>query len=185
MQREANFAVWCRNGWFLALTCLCMLLCGLLSFSVGLLFFVVLALATAMQAVLLRAGRPVLCLLLLLPALVITYFVSSPVMLLPVASCTVGALLLSHSSAKGGKRSTMAAYLLCCYAIALLLALGITLLLMMVADGESDLLTYLDRTMQEAVDGLTDGFVESFGRVVEMYERLEISDQLCIYRVKA
>ena len=174
MQREADFAVWCKNGWFLALTLLCTLLCGLLSFSVGLLFLVVLALATAMQAVLLRAGRPVLCLLFLLPALVITYFVSSPVMLLPVASCTVGALLLSRASAKGEKRSTIAAHLLSCYAVALLLALGIALLLMMLGDGERDLFAYLDRTMQETVDGLTDGFVDSFTRMAEMYERLEI-----------
>lgn len=172
---EASARNTARKPLFLLLTGAATLCLGALSFSFGLLFLCALALATAMQAVLFRAGRPLLCLVMVLPALALSYLVTGGVlMLFPVASCTVAAFFLARLSRAGESRSATAAVLLAVYAVALIISLALALAAHMQADGQTDILAYLDRTMSEALGGIADLFAETYAELSAVYEKMNV-----------
>ncbi len=160
--------------WLLALASL--LLCGLFSFSFGFFFLCFLVLATAMQAVLFLGTRPQWPVLLALPSLFLSYVVTGGFsMLLPVASCTAGGLLVAHLLKKGESRSGMARGLLALYALAFFAALLIPFVSHMVADGAQDVLAYLDRTLEGAVDTLATNFLTAYTRMADLYANMDVA----------
>lgn len=146
------------------------MLCGLLSTSLGLLFFAALALATALQALSFRCSRFALPLIFTALALLLSYAVgNSCAMLLPVAAIPLAAYCLARTCARGENRATVATSLAGVYATAFLAAAAAVLALLMYADGEQDVLSYLDRTLSQTVDGVAAQLADYYKRMAELY----------------
>jgi hypothetical protein len=151
------------------------LLCALLAGYGGLLFLASLALATAMQAVLFRSSRFALNLLFTIPALALAYFITgSFIMLLPVASIPLAGYALARATARGENRAAMAADLTWIFAAAAVVMAAAALLLQMNAAGETDVLSYLDRTVMGALDGLAHEWAALYHSMADLYKSMGI-----------
>ncbi|MBQ8351988.1 MAG: hypothetical protein IJY20_08120 [Clostridia bacterium] len=150
------------------------LLAGLLSYSLDLLLLAALALATALQAVLYRSRWAWLAPLFTALSLLLSYVVTrSYVLLLPLFSVTVAAFFLARSTARGENRTDAALALTGVYAIALAGAVGIALVLMMRAAGETNLIFYLDRMLETEIAALSDQLAEFYQKAVALYASAE------------
>lgn len=156
------------------LSCVCTLLCGLLSYSPDLLFLFTYTASVALQAVLLRFSRPWPCLLLTPAAMVISYAVtSSYMMLFPLFAILPAALVLARSTARGEGRCETATSLTGVYAVFGLAALALMLLVSLNGD-VSDLPAVLERMLAEAVDGIVTRVSALHAEAVALYAEMGV-----------
>ena len=156
------------------LSCVCTLLCGLLSYSFDLLFFFVYVAAVALQAVLLRFSKPWPCLLFTSAAMVISYAVTASYMQLPLLFAMLpAALVLARSTAQGEGRCDTATSLTWVYAVFGCAALALVLLPALGWD-VSDLPASLDRMLADAVDEIVAYMTALHAEAVALYAEMGV-----------
>ena len=122
----------------------------------ALLYGVLLAFSVCLQTMLVRLSYPLLCLPITAVALSFSFLVSGKLFLLvPLVSVPLAALFLARLWRRDEWRTAMADTLTVVFAAAFVLAAVCFLLPLMQADGEGNLLTYLDRTMDKVLTGLS------------------------------
>lgn len=129
------------------------LLVGLLTYTVSLLFFAAVAFATALQTLLFLAGRPAAPVLFTALALGLAWPVAaSPVLLLLVFSVLPAAYFLARRLAAGEGRVALVAAPCAVYTVLGVAAAFFALLPLMQAEGEQDILVFLDRFAGQQLD---------------------------------